>query len=294
MYSGTNVRKNKPVVLKLLNEIKDYRIFREIDILNQLRAHPNIVTLEDATKNPESGISTLVYESVNYTKFSEVQEKLTLDDLKVYMHKLLDALGHAQEHGVVHRDLKPNNLLFTHEEKEVKIIDWGLATWYNEFGTHSPDIATVDYRSPEAALDFTNYNMSLDMWGIGCVFGELMFRSNESLFEGDDDEESLDQAAKYLGSDGLYWMARKYWLGMNPAWVDYIGYKEKAGFSGLVNEKNQDLVTPEGMDLLEKMLQWDFADRIPVAEALKHPFFDSLGKEPKSSGVALVEADTGE
>lgn len=279
VYAGINVRQNKPVVLKLLDEIKDYRIFREIDVLNQLREHPNIVTLEDATKNAESGIATLIYNYVNHTKFSKVQEELTLQDLKRYTYQLLDALRFANEHGVMHRDIKPHNLLFNHAEKDVKIIDWGLAGWYDELKQHSPSVATTDYRSPEISLDFTYYDMSVDMWSLGCVFGEMMFRLEDSMFEGEDEEENLNEAAKYLGSDGLYWMARKYWLGMNPTWVKYIGYKEKAGFSGLISDKNRDLVTPEGLDLLEKMLTWDFADRISVADAMNHPFFDSLRGE---------------
>ena len=283
VYAGINVRDNNtPIVLKLLNEIKDYRIEREINILNQLRDHPNIVTLVDATKNPESGISTLVFDYMNHTSFGDLQRSLKLEDLKWYTFKLLDALRYANEFGVMHRDLKPNNLLFSIEPKDLRIIDWGLATWYDPYKKHAPSVATVDYRSPEISLDFVYYDQRVDIWNAGCIFGEMMFRTHRSMMEGEDEEENLNEAAKFLGSDGLYIMARKYWLGMNPDWVDFIGYKEKGGFLKLMNETNSDLVTDQGVDLLEKMLTWDFQDRITAKDALEHEFFDSVrDKMPK-------------
>lgn len=101
---------------------------------------------------------------------------LTLQ-IKCYMKQLLLAVEHCHLRGIMHRDIKPSNIL-VNNEGILKLGDFGLANTLNPKHRQklTSRVVTLWYRPPELLMGSTNYNVSVDLWSVGCVFAELLFR----------------------------------------------------------------------------------------------------------------------
>merc|ERR1712118_58167 len=103
----------------------------------------------------------------------------------------------------MHRDVKPHNVMIDHENKKLRLIDWGLAEFYHPGRDYNVRVASRYYKGPELLVDFFLYDYSLDMWSLGCMLAALIFRK-EPFFQGSDNQDQLVKIAKVLGTDGLY------------------------------------------------------------------------------------------
>lgn len=94
--------------------------------------------------------------------------------MKYYLRKLLEGLHYCHSNGIIHRDIKPQNVLIDRQEKELKIIDWGLADYYLPQKEFNVRVASRYYKGPELLLNNNYYDYSLDIWSTGCWFAAMV------------------------------------------------------------------------------------------------------------------------
>lgn len=135
VFSGVNVVANAPCVIKILKPVKKKKIKREIKILQNLRGGVNVIELLDVVRDPQSKTPALIFEHVNNTDFRQLYPTFTDMDARFYMFELLKALDYCHSNGIMHRDVKPHNIMIDHENRKLRLIDWGLAEFYHSGDT---------------------------------------------------------------------------------------------------------------------------------------------------------------
>lgn len=102
-----------------------------------------------------------------YPKFSDM-------DVRYYILELLKALDFCHSRGIMHRDVKPHNVMIDHEKRQLRLIDWGLAEFYHPGTEYNVRVASRYFKGPELLVDFQEYDYSLDMWSLGCMFASMV------------------------------------------------------------------------------------------------------------------------
>lgn len=139
-YLGHNITSNQQFVIKLyrFGKLKRKKMMREIFVTQSICGHPNIIKLYHVIKQSLTGYPALVFEYAKDTYYRDLYPKLTPEDVRYYMYEILKGLAFAHERGVMHKDLKPANIMIDHDQRRLKIIDWGLSQFYfqrkNHFG----------------------------------------------------------------------------------------------------------------------------------------------------------------
>lgn len=238
---------------------------REIALLKELQ-HPNIVRLHDVV-HAESTL-TLVFEfldkDLHQLMKATGKEGLDTPIVKSFLKQLLIGIAHCHKNKVLHRDLKPQNLLVS-KEGVLKLADFGLARAFGiPVKNYTHEVVTLWYRAPDILMGSKVYSTQVDMWSVGCIFAEMA--SGVPLFKGESNEDQLDKIFKICGTP-----TAEEWPGMPelPLYKeDYPNY-EGADLSELVPQISED-----GIELLNAMLQCDPSKRITAVDALKHPYLE--------------------
>lgn len=129
VYEGFD-KSQRLCIIKLLKPVKLKKIRREIKILQNLQGGPNIIGLIDVVKDPVSDTPILIMEHLTNFDHRYLYPKLTDWDIRFYMFQLLKALDYSHSQGIMHRDVKPHNIVIDHNRRELRLIDWGLAEFY--------------------------------------------------------------------------------------------------------------------------------------------------------------------
>ena len=177
--------------------------------------------------------------------------------------------------GIMHRDIKPHNILYDIAKGSVKIIDLGLAEFYNMGKDYSTKVAARFYKAPELILDNPRYDYGVDVWGLGCIFAAVLFQQ-EVFFQGKDDQDQISAIAKVLGTDEIYDYVANYGLKVSPAVHEQLGKRPKKPWQKLKSVCNEAYTTDEALDLLSQMLVIDHGKRITAKDAMAHPYFKGL------------------
>jgi casein kinase II subunit alpha len=270
-------------VIKILKPIKKKKIKREIKILQNLMNGPNIVKLLDIVRDPASKSPCIITEWIDNTDFKKLFPTFTDEDIRYYIYQVLIALDYCHSMGIMHRDVKPHNLIINHKKKELRLIDWGLGEFYLPGQEYNVRVASRYFKGPELLVDNVYYHYSLDMWSLGCIMAGLIFKK-EPFFQGHDNYDQLVKIAKVLGTDELYKYVEKYDLTLDKNYNGILGNYPKKPWSKFINNENQNLCPPEALDLLSKMLVYDHAERITPKEAMNHPYFAELKQKIEKEG----------
>ncbi len=131
VFAGMNVTNNSKCVIKILKPVKKKKIKREIKILQNLRGGKNIIQLLDVVFDSQSKTPSLIFEHVNNTDLKQLYPTFIDNDIRYYLFELLKALDFCHSSGIMHRDVKPHNVMIDHEKRELRLIDWGLAEFYH-------------------------------------------------------------------------------------------------------------------------------------------------------------------
>ncbi|KAH0920267.1 hypothetical protein HID58_027927 [Brassica napus] len=253
---------------------------REISILRMLARDPHIVRLMDVKQGLSKDGKTVLYLVFEYMdtdvkkyirSFRQTGDNIPPQIVKSLMYQLCKGMTFCHGHGVLHRDLKPHNLLMDPKTMRLKIADLGLARAFTlPMKKYTHEILTLWYRAPEVLLGATHYSTAVDMWSVGCVFAELV--TNQAIFAGDSELQQLLHIFRLLGTPN-----EEMWPGVSTLknWHEYPQWKPLS-LSTSVPKLDQ-----AGLDLLSKMLQYEPAKRISAKMAMEHPYFDDL--QDKSS-----------
>ncbi|KAK8608829.1 hypothetical protein V6N13_024241 [Hibiscus sabdariffa] len=275
VFEGINFSNNERCIIKILKPVKKKKIKREIKILQNLCGGPNIVKLLDIVRDPHSKTPSLIFEYVNSTDFKVLYPTLTDYDIRYYIYELLKALDYCHSQGIMHRDVKPHNVMIDHELRKLRLIDWGLAEFYHPGKEYNVRVASRYFKGPELLVDLQDYDYSLDLWSLGCMFAGMIFRK-EQFFYGHDNQDQLVKIAKVLGTDELNAYLNKYHLELDPQLDALVGRHSRKPWSRFINADNQHLVSPEAIDFLDKLLRYDHQDRPTAKEAMAHPYFSQV------------------
>ena len=153
VFEGVDVRTNSKVIIKILKPVKKKKIKREIKILQNLRGGTNVIHLLDIVRDPQSKTPSLIFEYVNNTDFKVLYPTLTDLDIRYYIFELLKALEFCHSNGIMHRDVKPHNVMIDHEKRQLRLIDWGLAEFYHPEREYNVRVASRYFKGPELLVD---------------------------------------------------------------------------------------------------------------------------------------------
>jgi len=244
---------------------------REIALFKEL-SHENVVKLFDVFCSTHK--LTLVFEFVenDLKKYMKsLNRQLPPATIKCLAFQLCMGIEFCHANRILHRDLKPQNLLID-SKMRLKIADFGLARAYTiPVPKYTHEVVTVWYRAPEILLGSSLYSVPVDLWSVGCVFGEMA--TGTPLFMGDSEIDTIFKVFQKLGTPTL-----EEWPGLAnlPEFKATFPKWKAKGWDNIRNTKAQ--VGTQGIDLLEKLMIYDPKRRMSARTALQHPYFADVDR----------------
>ncbi|KAI8996580.1 kinase-like domain-containing protein [Trametes punicea] len=302
VISAADEISGEPVAIKMVTRALEKvalakRVLREITLLRHF-AHENITGLIDVDCTPDlseiyifmevrglrsSALFRLMLNVSDLHQIIKSGQPLTNEHVQYFVYQVLRGMKYVHSASVVHRDLKPGNLL-VNADCELKICDFGLSRGFNSAPDENPTmmteyVATRWYRAPEIMLVYKAYNTPIDVWAIGCIMAELLvgkplFKGKDVLYSSlDSYVDQLNKILDVLGSPDDAVVSRI----ASPkaqAYMRSLPYKKKVPLEKLISTAD-----PQAVDLLTKLLMFDPAERITVTEALEHPWLSAYHDE---------------
>ncbi|KAH6840890.1 kinase-like domain-containing protein [Chaetomium sp. MPI-CAGE-AT-0009] len=254
---------------------------RELKYLRELH-HPNIISLLSVFSSKDQNLNLVL----EYLPLGDL-EMLIRDvdrvrygagDIKAWMGMLTRAVWFCHDNFVLHRDIKPNNLLIA-ADGEVKLADFGLARAFADPGRRmTANVITRWYRPPELLFGARHYGGAVDVWSVGMVFAELIIRA--PFLAGNTEVEQIALICKQIGTP-----TEENWPGVTqlreytvPSEVVAVWGKEAyMGRFGAVGA--------DGVDLLVRTVALDPKKRITAREMLEHRWWRTDPKPTKKEDL---------
>lgn len=212
----------------------------------------------------EYDLAKVIYSSIQFSEFH----------IQSFIYQIICALNYIHGADVIHRDLKPGNILVS-SEGILKICDFGLARGINtDFMTNNKKlphpitnyVATRWYRAPELMLSDSFYDKSVDLWAVGCIICE--FYGRRPIFPGKDQIHQIQEIMKVLGTPPIELRKSLQWKALPPVKGSY----NKISWSELYPYTSNRFIH----DLMEGLLQWDPKARLKVEKVVEHPYLEDI------------------
>ncbi|KAG6587670.1 cyclin-dependent kinase D-3 [Cucurbita pepo subsp. pepo] len=269
VYKAIDTQTGQTVAIKKIRlgkqkEGVNFTALREIKLLKELK-DSNIIELIDAFPHKEN--LHLVFEFMETDLEAVIRDRnifLSPADIKSYLQMTLKGLAFCHKKWVLHRDMKPNNLLIG-PNGQLKLADFGLARIFG-----SPDrrythqVFARWYRAPELLFGSKQYGSAVDVWAAACIFAELLLR--RPFLQGSSD---IDQLGKIFAAFGTPTTSQ---------WSDMLYLPDYVEFQYVPAPPLRSLfpmASDDTLDLLSKMFAYDPKSRISIQQALEHRYFTS-------------------
>lgn len=281
VYVGKKVSTGQEIAIKeiktgLFKDGLDMSAIREVKYLQELRHH-NVIGMIDVFMSPDKNLN-LVLEFLPCDLEVLIRDKAVVfkaADIKLWLLMTLRGIHHCHRNFILHRDLKPNNLLLA-PDGQLKIADFGLARAFgNPAEDFTSNVVTRWYRAPELLFGARHYSGAIDIWSVGIIFAELMLRT--PYLPGQDDSDQLDVTFKALGTPTEHSWPNVSLLPLYNALRVYPPPSRQE----LRNRFSA--ATEKALDLMIFMTQLDPARRCTLTQALMHEYFVEapLATEPE-------------
>ncbi|KAH7433713.1 hypothetical protein KP509_07G082400 [Ceratopteris richardii] len=279
--SAYNSDTNELVAIKKIcnvfdNKVDAKRTYRELRLLRHMQ-HENVVAIKDILPPPRCQDFQDVYVTYELmdTDLNQIirsKQALTEEHCQYFLYQILRGLKYIHSANVLHRDLKPGNLLIN-ANCDLKICDFGLARTISSPSSNfmTEYVVTRWYRAPELLLNSADYTTAIDVWSVGCIYMELL--NHQPLFPGTDYVRQLRSIVELIGLP-------------NDSELDFVKSENARRYlRQLPRYEKQCLqekfprISSLALDLVDKMLTFDHNKRISVEDALAHPYLSSLHDE---------------
>eukprot|EP00928_Gymnodinium_smaydae_P090009 TRINITY_DN73874_c0_g1_i1.p1 TRINITY_DN73874_c0_g1~~TRINITY_DN73874_c0_g1_i1.p1 ORF type:complete len:405 (+),score=93.78 TRINITY_DN73874_c0_g1_i1:96-1310(+) len=278
--SARDTKNGQQVALKKIEGVFQHpnvtkRTLRELRFLRHLQ-HENLVQVQNVFIPSTRDLFEDIYvvcelmetDLASTLKSSQV---LTDDHSAFFLYQILRGMKYVHSAWVIHRDLKPRNLL-VNSNCDLKICDFGLARarfsdqqWVCPMTEY---VCTRWYRAPEVLCSWTDYSAAIDIWSIGCILAEILIR--HPIFPGNNTQHQLDLIIGLIGSpDSEELMkipnekCRKF--------IRSLPLTQGKDFQELFPNGS-----PGALDFLQKTLKWVPEARLTAFDGIKHPYLEKL------------------
>eukprot|EP00931_Biecheleriopsis_adriatica_P115543 TRINITY_DN91327_c0_g1_i1.p1 TRINITY_DN91327_c0_g1~~TRINITY_DN91327_c0_g1_i1.p1 ORF type:complete len:337 (-),score=72.53 TRINITY_DN91327_c0_g1_i1:111-1046(-) len=243
---------------------------REVSLLKECD-HINVIRLYEVISMPDALYLVFEHLDMDLRQFLK-RNGAFRDSLSLKNAAYQCVCGTEFCHGIriLHRDLKPQNVLIDVAGRRLKLADFGLARAFSvPLKAYTHEVVTLWYRAPEILLGQRKYATPTDIWSLGCIVAEMA--TGQALFPGDSEIDTIFKIFRVLGTP-----TEEVWPGVStlrdftqefPKWraSDLSEFAEKAP-----------ALEPEGAELLRQLFSYNPVARPSARQLLHHPFFDAL------------------
>ena len=288
VYKAVDLKRSKTVAIKKVYQDPNYRnrefmIVVELDHINCIKVHNYFFTNDG--KKANATYLNLVMDFVPETLYRVLRyykkKKMDFPDPlgKIYAYQMFRSLAYIHAHGIVHRDIKPQNILIDTSDHRLVMCDFGSAKKIKPGEKSVPYICSRYYRAPELIVGQDKYGPEIDIWSIGCVIAEMFL--GEPIFPGSSSKDQMIKIMDLLGCP----TASDIKAMNKSAKIKLPDIEEKEMASKFKKSTN-----PMVIDLLSKILVYNPKKRLSPVRALLHPYFDELRKQKLTiNGKEIVD-----
>ncbi|KAI5187098.1 cyclin-dependent kinase 2 [Nematocida homosporus] len=234
---------------------------REISLLKNLK-HPHIIALYEVIYTENKLYLVFEYAEIDLKKYLDYLRKerrsLGREQVRDFAYQLVSALQYCHSIGILHRDLKPQNILITGDK--IKLADFGLGRLVGvPLHTLTCEVVTLWYRPPEILLGAKHYATSVDVWSLGCIIAEFVLL--KPLFPGDSEIDQLYKIFQVLGTPN------------EQRWEGVTALKNFQPEFPLWEVAGVDLPDKECQSLVNDLLVYNPMERPSAKSIMMHPYF---------------------
>jgi len=283
----------KKLKMDNLNDGFPVTALREIQTLKESR-HRHIVDLREVVMGDTLSDVFLVMDFLEHdlkTLQEDMSEPFLPSEVKTLMLQITSAVDYLHDNWILHRDLKTSNILMNNRG-EIKLADFGMARY---FGDPAPAnmtqlVVTLWYRAPELLLGAEKYDQAVDMWSVGCIFGELL--KKEPLLQGKNEVAYPSFPHSYCNQTNMHEIFELCGIPTDESWPSFRRLPNARGLrlprtpqaTGSVVRSKFPLLTATGSDLLNTLLSLNPDRRPSASEVLGHSYFR---EDPRPKATAM-------
>ncbi|XP_062070626.1 casein kinase II subunit alpha'-like [Lepus europaeus] len=196
----------------------------------------------DTVKDPVSKIPALIFEYINNTDFKPLYQIPTDFDTRFYTYELFNALDYCCSKGIMSRDVKPHSIMMYHQQKKLRPVDWSLAEFYRPAQECNICIASRYFKGPELLVDYLTYSYSLDVRSLGCMLVSMSSMGRTAM-------------TSLFGLQKFWVWVKKYHIDLDLHFSHILGERSQKRWENFIHDENRHFVSPEAVDLLDKLLR---------------------------------------